>query len=201
VTDWLLALVPTWGPWLLAACTYLACLALPVPASILLLAAGGFAAAGDLSLPAAAGATLAAAFLGDQTMYAVGRRGGAGLLDRMGSRAQPIARARDLLARRGEVVEFRSRWPISALGPYVNLAAGASGIVWARFTTRGLLGEAVWLGLYLGLGYAFTGSLEGNLEAASALAVRVLLALGVGAVAVGLGLWLRVAIRAERPTP
>ena len=86
MTEWLLALVPTWGPWLLAACTYLACLALPVPASILLLAAGGFAAAGDLSLVAAISATLAAAFLGDQTMYAVGRRGGAGLLEEGGRR-------------------------------------------------------------------------------------------------------------------
>ncbi len=188
MTEWLLALVPAWGPWLLAACTYLACLALPVPASILLLAAGGFAAAGDLSLVAAISATLAAAFLGDQTMYAVGRGGGTGLLDRLGSRA------RDLLARRGAVVVFLSRWLISALGPYVNLAAGASGMSWARFTLWGLLGEAVWLGLYLGLGYVFTG----NLEAASAFAVRILLFLGVTAVAVGLGLWLGTAIRADR---
>jgi len=194
MTEWLLGLVPAWGPWLLAACTYLACLALPVPASILLLAAGGFAAAGDLSLMAAICATLAAAFLGDQTMYAVGRHGGAGLLDRMGSRAQPIARARDLLARRGAVVVFLSRWLISALGPYVNLAAGASGLAWARFTLWGLLGEAVWLGLYLGLGYVFTG----NLEAASAFALRILLFLGVAAVALGLGLWLRTAIRADQ---
>ena len=194
MTEWLLALVPAWGPWLLAACTYFACLALPVPASILLLAAGSYAAAGDLSLVAAISATLAAAFLGDQTMYAVGRGGGTGLLDRLGSRAQPIARARDLLARRGAVVVFLSRWLISALGPYVNLAAGASGMSWARFTLWGLLGEAVWLGLYLGLGYVFTG----NLEAASAFAVRILLFLGVTAVAVGLGLWLGTAIRADR---
>ncbi|TNC46723.1 hypothetical protein FHG66_18385 [Rubellimicrobium rubrum] len=55
------------------------------------------------------------------------------------------------------------------------------------------MGEAVWLGLYLGLGYAFTG----NLEAASVFALRILLLLGVAAVAVGLGLWLRAAIRAD----
>jgi membrane-associated protein len=49
MTDWLLALVPTYGPWLLLACTFLACLALPVPASVLMLGAGSFVAAGDLS--------------------------------------------------------------------------------------------------------------------------------------------------------
>jgi hypothetical protein len=44
------------------------------------------------------------------------------------SRARPIARARDLLAKRGAVVVFLSRWLISALGPYVGPAACASGM-------------------------------------------------------------------------
>ena len=34
MTDWLLALVPQYGLWLLAATTFLSCLALPIPASI-----------------------------------------------------------------------------------------------------------------------------------------------------------------------
>ena len=41
MTDWLLALVPTYGLWLLAAATFLSCLAIPIPVSILMLAAGG----------------------------------------------------------------------------------------------------------------------------------------------------------------
>lgn len=48
--DWLLGQVPTYGLWLFAASTFLSCLALPIPASILMLAAGGFVAAGDLPL-------------------------------------------------------------------------------------------------------------------------------------------------------
>ena len=50
MTDWLLGLVPQYGLWLLAATTFFSCLALPFPASILMLTAGGFAAAGDLVL-------------------------------------------------------------------------------------------------------------------------------------------------------
>ena len=33
MTDWLLGLVPQYGLWLLAATTFLSCLALPIPAS------------------------------------------------------------------------------------------------------------------------------------------------------------------------
>ena len=79
MTDWLLALVPQYGVWLLAGSTFLSCLALPIPASILMLAAGGFASAGDLSMTGAAGAALAGAVAGDQTGYFAGRAGGAGL--------------------------------------------------------------------------------------------------------------------------
>lgn len=194
MTDWLLALVPTYGPWLLLVCTFLACLALPVPASVLMLAAGGFVAAGDLEVWTSGGAALAGALLGDQLGFVAGRWGGAALLDRLGERAQLVARARDLLARRGDVAVFLSRWFVSALGPYVNVAAGAAGLPWGRFTLWGALGEVVWVGLYVGLGLAFTG----NLELASGLALRVLGLLGAGAVAVGLGVWLVVTIRTER---
>ena len=74
MTDWLLAAVPGYGPWLVAAVTFLSCLALPVPASLLMLAAGGFAAAGDLALWQVAGGALAGAVAGDQA----GLLGGAG---------------------------------------------------------------------------------------------------------------------------
>ena len=93
MTDWLLALVPQYGVWLLAVCTFLSCLALPVPASILMLAAGGFVAAGDLSLTGSVAAALAGAVAGDQAGYFGGRWGGSGLLDRMGSRVAPLAKA------------------------------------------------------------------------------------------------------------
>ena len=66
MTEWLLELVPHYGTWLVAVVTFLSCLALPVPSSILMLAAGGFAASGDLMLWQVTGAALAGAILGDQ---------------------------------------------------------------------------------------------------------------------------------------
>ena len=194
MTDWLLGLVPVYGGWLLAVGTFLSCLALPIPASILMLAAGGFAAAGDLTLAGSAGAALAGAVAGDQAGYFAGRFGGAGMIDRLGAKAAPVARARDLLARKGGVAVFLSRWLVSALGPYVNVAAGAAGQGWARFTAWGVAGEAVWVGLYVGVGW----SVAGNLAAASSMAVDVLGFLAAGAVGLGALWWLVSVLRAER---
>ena len=194
MTDWLLGLVPQYGMYLLAAGTFSSCLALPFPASILMIAAGGFVASGDLSLVTSAGAALAGAVIGDQAGYFGGRWGGARLIDRLRTRADPLAKATALLATRGGIAVFLSRWLVSALGPYVNLAAGAAGLPWLRFTIWGALGETVWVTVYVGAGFTFSG----NLAAASGLAFDVLGLLAAGAVAIGLGYWLFAVLRAER---
>lgn len=193
MTEWLLALVPTYGPWMLFAATFLSCMALPIPASILMLAAGGFVAAGDLSLLSTASAALAGAVAGDQAGYWAGRLGGAGLL-RGRDKAGRLVRATQMMAQKGGLAVYLTRWLFSALGPYVNLAGGAARMPLARFTLWSVLGEGTWVALYVGLGRAFAG----NLEAASAQAVSILGFLGAGAVAVGLGYVLLRAMRAGR---
>lgn len=196
MTDWLLGLVPQYGIYLLAISTFMSCLALPIPASLLMLAAGGFVAAGDLTLSITGLAALAGAVAGDQLGFFAGRWGGSGLVARIGDRAAPVARATDLLARRGGIAVFFSRWLVSALGPYVNVIAGAAGLRWLHFTLWGIAGEAVWVAVYVGIGYSFTG----NLTEASSMALNVLGMLAAGAVAIGLGYWLLHTLRADRQT-
>ncbi|MCU0816412.1 MAG: VTT domain-containing protein [Cypionkella sp.] len=189
MTDWLLSLVPVWGLWLVAGATFASCLALPIPASLIMLAAGGFAAAGDLVLWQVAGAAVTGAVLGDQAGFWAGRRGGAPLLDRLSAqrgRGKVIARARGLMAVRGGVAVFLSRWLFSPLGPYVNVIAGAMREDWRRFTLWGVAGEVVWCGLYVLMGRAFAG----NLAAATDLIGSALGLIAAGTVALGLGLWL-----------
>ncbi len=195
MTEWLLALVPGLGPWLLAGTTFLSCLALPIPASILMLAAGGFSASGDLSLAGSVAAALGGALAGDQAGFLIGRAGGARLLARAGAAHGPLTRAAGLLASRGGAAVFFSRWLVSALGPYVNLVAGAAGQSWPRFTLWASAGEAVWVGVYVGAGHAFAG----NLAAASDQAASLLGFLATGALAVALGAWLVALLRGERP--
>ena len=205
MSDWLLALLPDYGLWILALATYLSCLAVPMPASLLMLAAGGFAAAGDFALSQAMGAALAGAVAGDQTGFAIGRFGGRTLLariERQGKRAalpdlatatdaELVARARALLARGFLAAVFLSRWLVSPAGPWVNLAAGAAGHGWARFTAAGVAGELVWVGLYTGMGHLFVG----NLQAAEDLIGSLLGLVGGAAAMVLAGLWLRAAMR------
>ena len=106
------------------------------------------------------------------------------MIEKLGNKAAPLAKAKDMLAKRGGVAVFLTRWLVSALGPYVNVAAGAAQQPWANFTLWGVLGELVWVGLYVGLGYYFAG----NLSEASGMAINVLGFMGAGAVALGLGL-------------
>ncbi len=189
MTEAFLAAVPVWGPWLVLATTFLSCLALPLPASLMMLAAGGFAAAGDLVLWQVAGGALFGAVAGDQAGFWAARAGGGSLLARIGrqpARAAALDRARAAVQARGFAAVFLTRWLLSPLGPWTNLATGAAGYSWARFTLAGAAGEAVWVGIYTGAGYAFGG----NLTAATDFAGSILGFLAAGAVALGLGLWL-----------
>ena len=180
MTETLLALVPEWGAILLALANLLACLALPIPASLVMLAAGAFAAAGDLNaLPLWIGA-MAGALLGDQCGYWVGRGVGPRLLVRLSRRRRSAAllrRAVAWLEHRRLPAIFLSRWLTSPLSPYMNFAAGAARINWLGFTLPAAAGASVWVSIYIGLGYSFSGDLEalgsvlGNLVAAIAAGV------------------------------
>lgn len=197
LTDWLLALVPVYGIWLLALATFLSCLALPMPASILMMTAGAFVAAGDLSGIACVTAAFAGAVAGDQVGYGIGRRGGDRLLARIGrdpKRGKLLTRAIASLERHADWGLFFSRWLLAPLGPWTNFAAGAIRFDWRRFTLAGVLGEAVWVLLYIGLGYFFAD----NLTAASEILSNGLGFVTAGMVMLGLLWWLRAALRADR---
>ncbi|MGP1355011.1 DedA family protein [Roseicyclus sp.] len=196
MTEALLALVPVYGVALVALATFLSCLALPVPSSLVMLAAGGFAASGDLVLWQVALAAFGGAVAGDQLGYQVGRAGGR----LFGGRSLPpkqarlLAEARALLHRRGAMAVFLSRWLFSPLGPWVNFAGGAARLPLPHFTRAGVAGEAVWVAVYVGLGAAFADdllALADILGSASGLLAAV-------AVAGALALWLRAALRQRR---
>lgn len=189
MTDILLGLVPVYGLWLLAVVTFLACLALPVPCSILMITAGGFVGTGDLVLWQVMGAAIGGAVLGDQLGYRIGLWGGQGLLARLAedpAKGRLIRRAVALMEKRGALGIFLTRWLFAPVGPWANLAAGAAAYPYLRFTLWAVAGECVWVGLYVLLGYGFAG----NIEAASDMAGSVLGILAGVAAMLGFGYWL-----------
>ena len=196
MTEMLLALVPTYGLFIVALSTALSCMALPIPSSLIMLTAGAFVASGDLNGLATFATALSGAILGDQAGYSLGRRGG-DYLSRMsqstGKSARLLARAQGFAAHWGGLGVFLSRWLFSPIGPYMNLVTGAAPMNRATFTLWGVLGEVVWVTIYVGLGYTFGD----QIEAVASIAGNFSGVLAAGAVTLGLGLWLRSAIRSE----
>lgn len=190
MTETLLALVPEWGALLVFLGNFLACLAVPIPASLLMLAGGAFAASGDLPLGVVWAAGLSGAVLGDQGGYLLGRVAGGPLLGWMERRPKSgrlLKRAVDWLTERERPAVFYSRWLVSALGPYVNLAAGAARLNWAGFSLASASGEALWVTIYLGLGYLFSGDVQALGSTLGNLGMAI--AAGVVALVVGRVLW------------
>jgi membrane protein DedA with SNARE-associated domain len=197
MTEIFFSLVSTYGTLVIAVTTFLSCLALPIPASFVMLAGGAFAASGDLSLWAVVAAAFGGAVIGDQAGYRAGRYGGQILearIARVPARAALLARARAFVEKWGVAGVFFSTWLVAPLGPWVNLAAGATGMGALRFTFWDALGEAIWVAIYVGLGYVFAA----NIDALSAVLGNAVAAITALAVAAGLGALL---VRAARKRP
>lgn len=163
MTETVLALIPDYGLLLVFVVVVLACMAVPLPASVLTLTAGSFAAVGDLSLLSVLLVTFAAFAIGDQTAFLLANRFGRKLIARFANspRLGPvIARSEDMLTRRGATAVFLSHTIFSPTCPYVTYLSGAGGLSWSRFTAVALPGAAVWTAGYVGLGYSFATQLE-----------------------------------------
>jgi membrane-associated protein len=197
MTDLFFTLVSTYGTLVIAATTFLSCLALPIPSSFVMLAGGAFVASGDLDLVTVLAAAYGGALIGDQAGFQAGRYGGRVLETRIArapSRAALLARARAIIDRWGGPGVFFSTWLVAPLGPWVNLTAGAAGMGTLRFTLWDAAGEAIWVALYVGLGYVFAASID----QLAALLGSAVAALTAATATVALGVLLVRAARARR---
>lgn len=190
MTETLLALVPTYGIWLIMASVALSCLALPIPSSMLVMAGGGFAAAGDLVYWQLVLAAAAGFVLGDQVAYHLARAGGAPLIALLRRRPKParvLDAAQSLLDRRGLAAVLLSRTVLSPVGPYIGYLSGALRLDWSRFSVVAAAGATLWCLGYSWLGYAFASRIP-EIAAMIANSVGLIVA---GAAIAGLGAWLR----------
>jgi membrane protein DedA with SNARE-associated domain len=168
MSDVFFALVSDLGAPALLLATFLSCLAMPVPTSLMMLAAGAFVASGDLSLTFVLTVAFSGAMLGDQAGFFLGRGAGAFLTDRLHhhpAQSRLLAKAEAAIASSGAMAVFLSRWLISPRGPYINALAGGAGMGWTRFTVMSAAGEIVWVSVYVGLGFAFSEHLTAIADA------------------------------------
>jgi membrane-associated protein len=162
VTDQLLTLVTSYGLPALFAVLFLAAVGFPLPATLLLIAAGSFVAQGEMNLVQVLVIGSVGAILGDQLGYALGRWGGRNLVARLTKRfgGTQLARAEAFTTRWGGAGIFFSRWLVSSLGPWINLTSGITLYPYTRFVLWGVLGELLWVALCVMLGNLFSDRVQ-----------------------------------------
>ena len=155
----LLSALATYGVPAVFVSILLASIWVPLPASFLLIVAGSFVASGDLQLVPVLIAGTAGAILGDHIGYGIGWFGGQTLAAHLGRRfsAQGLLDRAEAMSRKwGGVSVFFSRWLVTSLGPYINLTSGVAQYALHRFTLWDILGEALWVVLYVKVGQLFS---------------------------------------------
>jgi membrane protein DedA with SNARE-associated domain len=162
----LAALLARYGYAVVFAGVFLENLGVPVPGETALLAAGVLAQRGTFSLPRVIGLGIAAAILGDNLGYWIGRRRGRRLAERhgrlVGLTPVRLASLDAFFVRHGARMVFFARF-VSGLRVLAPLFAGMSGLPWPRFLLYNAAGALVWTTAVGSVGYLF-GQSWGLLE-------------------------------------
>ena len=159
MSDQLLAMVSQYGPPALFGIVAIAAVGVPLPITLLLIVVGSMISQGVMSAWIAVAVAGAGSILGDQAGYAIGRWGGPAVVAKvsrlLGKHGSLRATEAKVKAWGGPGI-FITRWLLTPLGPWINLASGAAGYPWYRFLFWDILGEVAGAVLYISLGRFFS---------------------------------------------
>src|SRR5437667_6792481 len=157
----LLHLLHEYGYPVLWLTVFISAIGLPLPTSLVLLAAGAIAARGDFNIVLLIGITITASSCGDNVGYLIGRSCGSRTLHWLVQLrrmhvipAHTITRSRLYFKRRGGWAIFFSRFLFSALSGVMSLLAGAERYPYRHFLLYDVTGETLGAVIPLSLGYA-----------------------------------------------
>lgn len=159
LSDYLLSGLIVYGPPVLALALFIGALGLPVPGTLIVIAAGAFVRQEVFSLLIVAGWGLLGVVLGDSLSYGIGYFGGR-WVDRRFGESPSWRNAQSTFRRRGGLAIYLTRFLLTPLAVPTNLIAGGSGYPFWRFLSYDLAGELTWFVLYGSLGYAFGSQWE-----------------------------------------
>jgi len=129
----------------------------PAPGETVLIAAAVYAGAGRLNIVVVVLIAVAAAVLGDNVGYAIGRFGGRTLVLRFGRYVflseERLDQAEAFFTRNGGKVVTIARF-IEGLRQANGIIAGMSRMPWPRFLAFNALGAALWVACWASVGYA-----------------------------------------------
>jgi membrane protein DedA with SNARE-associated domain/rhodanese-related sulfurtransferase len=163
----LIALLVDHGVLVVFIATLAARVGMPVPASPLLVVAGGLAVAGEFSWLATLGSSIVANVAGDGIWFVAGRRHG----HRVMKLLCRISLSPDSCVRQSEslIVRWGGNSLIAAkFLPGVSVVAapmaGALGMSWTRFLSFEVAAAAIWTMVFLTLGMVFSGQIQQILD-------------------------------------
>lgn len=162
MTEFFLGLIPDYGLYVVFISVLLAGLAIPLPSSMVVLAAGGFASVGDLSLWQLIVACFVAFSISDQIAFQIARIAGDPLLTKIRSSAKlgaMITRSEKLVTAHGVKAVVLSHTLLSPTVPYVNFLCGSGTMSWRAFSTAASIGALLWTSVFVSIGFLFSGRL------------------------------------------
>ncbi|MHC1681506.1 MAG: DedA family protein [Clostridiaceae bacterium] len=140
------------------------CIGIPSGATLLVIASGAFAYAGEFNIILLLLEIWLFSCIGDSIAYLMWKTIGNKTLNKsikLKTYFEPkITKAQSYLDKYGKSSIFISRFLISAMGPFVNAAAGIACYNILTFILFVAFGELLWTCIYLGLGFWFGDSWE-----------------------------------------
>jgi membrane protein DedA with SNARE-associated domain len=129
---------------------------IPVPGETILIAASLYAGAGRLNVVLVGVIATLAAITGDNIGFAIGHFGGRALALRYGKyiflTAERLDKAEYFFERHGGKIIVAARF-IEGLRQANGIVAGITGMHWKKFVVFNTLGAALWVGVWVTLGY------------------------------------------------
>jgi membrane protein DedA with SNARE-associated domain len=157
----------------------------PVPGETILLAGAALARFGHLTLPYVLLTAIAAAVLGDNIGFYIGRRGGRVVLERHGGKfgitPARLTQFDGFFQRHGATTVFIARF-VTGLRVVGAILAGASHLSWGRFLIFNAAGAVAWAATFGTVGYLLGYSWETIERWIGHLGLALLLVIGVAGV-------------------
>jgi len=193
MSDYLLTQIINYGAPILGAIVFIGALGVPFPGTLIVIAVGAFTKQGLLPWHTTGLIALVCVVLGDNLSYAMGYYAREPVLRRF-QNSERWGQAESTFNNWGGMAVVWTRFLLTGIAVPVNLIAGTSGFGIRRFFFYDLIGEAVWIFGYGGLGYLFGSQWEMVSDVLSNIS-----GLSLGLVILGIGIWLGVRLLKTRP--
>lgn len=192
--DPILTLILNYGYPIVAMCVLCSYIGIPIPTDAILLAAGSFSVDGTLNIFLLIPMVAFLAIIGDLFGYFLGKQFGYLIINKftkkLGLTQSKLNSVEGFLGKWGMWAVFLTRWLLTPLGIPINIVAGISKFSIKKFLLIVVIGELIWSGLFIYLGFLFGAnwiSLFDYIEQAPT--ILVFITLGVISCVVGLKIW------------